>query len=180
MKLTYRIDKKDQSAFMWHYFWRSSTTWRPCSVVLILGMLGMSFDFYKRGADFQSSVTFIAGYVLLMVLVFFVSGYFMIKSSVRRNCSGDNNGLIGDLCLTVDDTGVSEQSGPVEIRVKWIGIHKVSVAEAHAFIFYNPQTAFIVPKRAFAEESDFNEFVRDCVSRLPEHTLNPRLDHARP
>ena len=181
MKLTYRIERKDHTAFLWHHMLRSANAWRQYSVVLILGIVGLSYQSYERGEEFQSAVTFIAGYILLMVLMFFFSSYVMIKSSIRNKLpAGEGNGVVGDHCFIVDETAVCEQSGPVEIRVKWIGIHKVSVGEAHAFIYYNPQTAFIVPKRAFAEESDFHQFVRDCVSRLPEHTLNPRLDHARP
>jgi len=180
MKLTYRIEKKDHSAFLWHYFLRSSNTWRQYIVMLILGILALSYVSYNLGVQFKTAVTFIAGYVVLMVLMLFVSSYVTIKSSVRRYFSvSDNNGVVGDHCFIVDDSAVCEQVGPIETRVKWIGIRKVSVTEDHAFIYYTPQTAFIVPKRAFAEESDFNQFVRDCVSRLPEHTLNPRLDHAR-
>jgi len=177
MKLTYRIEKKDQTAFLWHHLWRSSNAWRQYLAVLILGILGLVYESVNREADFQSALTFIAGYILMMVLMFFVSSYLTIKSSVRRLSSANSNGLLGDLCFIVDDTSVCEQSGHVEIRVKWLGIHKVSVGEDHAFIYYNPQTAFIVPKRVFAEESDFNRFVQDCVSRIPGKTLNPRLDH---
>ena len=180
MKLTYRIEKKDHYAFLWHHMLRSSNAWRQYSVVLILGIVGLSYQFYERDQDFQTAVTFIAGYILLMVLLFFVSSYVTIASSIRRDSSaGDNNGVVGDHCFIVDDAAVCEQAGPVEIRVKWSGIQKVSVGEDHAFIYRNSQSAFIVPKRAFAEESDFNEFVRDCISRLPGHTLNARLDHVR-
>ena len=176
MKLTYRIEKKDHSAFQWHHLWRSSNVWRQYSVVLTLGIVLLSYEFYNRGLEFQTAATFIAGYILLMVLVFFVSNYVTLASAMKRLGSpGDNNGVIGDTCFIVDDAAVCEQAGPVEIRVKWIGIRKVSVGEDHAFIYYNPQAAFIVPKRAFVDESDFNQFVRDCISRLPEHTLNPRL-----
>jgi len=99
--------------------------------MVILAILVMCYGFYERDVDLQTALTYIAGFVLLMVLVFFVSHYVTIKSALRQNCSADNNGLVGDLCLTVDDAGVCEQSGPVEIRVKWIGIHKVAVAEDH-------------------------------------------------
>lgn len=178
MKLTYRIDKKDHTAFLRHHILRSSNVWRQYSVVLILGILWVSYTSYSRGEEFQTAVIFLAGYVLMTVLVYFVSSYVTVLSSIRRQSSaGDNNGLVGDHCFIVDDTAVCEQSGHVETRVKWIGIRKVAVAQDHAFIYYNSQSAFIVPKRAFAEESDFDQFVRDCVSRLPEHTLNPRLDH---
>ena len=175
MKLTYRIEKKDHYAFQWHHILRSGNAWRQYSVVLILGILAMSYEFFIRETEFQTAVTFIVGYILLMVLTFFVSTYISIKSAIRRNYSGDNNGVVGDHCFIVDDTAVCEQAGPVETKVKWIGIHKISVGEDHAFIYYNSQAAFIVPKRAFVDESEFNTFVRDCVSRLPELTLNPRL-----
>ena len=179
MKLTYRIEKRDHTAFLWHHMLRSVSAWRLYSVVLILGILALSYQSYELGTEFQSAITFIAGYILLMVLIFFVTHYVTIKASIRDKLhAGENNGVVGDHCLILDEAAVCEQAGHVEIRVKWIGIHKVSVGESHAFIYYNPQTAFIVPKRAFDDESDFNEFVRDCVSRLPEHTLNPRLDHA--
>jgi hypothetical protein len=179
MKLTYRIEKKDQLAFQWHHFWRSSTVWRQYGFVMFLGTLLISATLYLDGRELQSAVTFLAGYILLMVLVFAVCGYIQLISAVKRMASGDNNGVVGDCRFIVDEAAVCEQTGPVEIRVKWIGIRKVSVGEDHAFIYYNPQSAFVVPKRAFADEADFNRFVQDCVSRLPEKTLNPRLDHAR-
>ena len=180
MKLTYRIERKDHTAFQWHHFWRSSMVWRQYGFVLCLGILLISSTLYLEGREFQSAVTFLAGYILLMVLVFAVSSYIQLTSAVKRMASGDNNGVVGDHCFIVDDASVCEQAGPVEVKVKWIGIQKVSVGEDHAFIYYAPHIAFIVPKRAFVDESDFNRFVQDCVSRLPEHTLNPRLDHARP
>ena len=173
MKLTYQIDRKDHAAFQWHHLWRSSNVWRQYSVVLVLGIVALSYELYNW--DVALAVSFLAGYVLLMVLTFLVSNYVTIRSAVKRmDPPGANNGVVGDHCFTVDDAAVCEQVGPVETRVKWIGIRKVSVGEDHAFIYYAPNMAFIIPKRAFVDEADFNRFVRDCVSRLPEHTLNPR------
>lgn len=174
MRLTYRIDRKDHIAFMRHHLLRSPNVRRQYSVMLTLCVLAVSFQSYYLGTDFQTAVVYLGVFILLAVLVLFGSSYFTVRLSIRRNAA-DNNGLVGDHCFIVDDAAVCEQAGHVETRVKWIGIRKVSVSEDHAFIYYNSQTAFIVPKRAFADESDFSEFVRDCVSRLPEKTLNPRL-----
>lgn len=80
---------------------------------------------------------------------------------------GDNNGVVGDHCFIVDGSGICEQAGPVETKVEWNAILKLSVGQDHAFIYYAPNQAFIVPKRAFTNESEFNQFVRDCNSRLP-------------
>ena len=173
MKLTYRIDKADHSAFQWHHFWRSSTMWRHYGVVMFLGIMAVSYTLYERGVEFQTAVTFLVGYILIMILIFAVTSYFQLTSSIKRN-----KWVVGDHCFIVDDAAVCEQAGPIETRVKWIGIRKVSAGEDHAFIYYAPNMAFIVPKRAFTNESDFNRFVHDCVSRLPDNTLNPRLDHA--
>lgn len=176
IKLAYRIERQDHSAFQWHHFWRSSLVWRGYIVLLFLGVSVLSYDFYSRGAEFQTAVTFLAGYILLMVLVFAVSSYVTITSGIRRQVPpGDNNGVVGDHCFIVDDAVICEQAGPIETRVKWHGVRKVAVGEDHAFIYYAPNHAFIVPKRAFTDESDFNRFVRDCVSRLPENALIPRL-----
>ena len=175
MRLTYRIDRKDHIAFMRHHLLRSPNVRRLYSVMLTLGILAVSFQSYYLGTDFQSTVVYLGAFILLAVLGLLGSSYVTVRSSIRRTSGTENNGLVGDHCFIVDDAAVCEQAGPLETRVKWIGIHKVSVGEDHAFIYFNSQTAFIVPKRAFADESDFSEFVRDCVSRLPEKTLNPRL-----
>ena len=180
MKLAYRIEKADHTAFQWHHLWRSSATWRLYGVLLLLGSMVFAYMLYDRGSDFQTIVTYVAGYILLMILLYAVIIYFVLTSAVKRSLpTGDNKGIVGDHSFTVDDAALCEQSGPLEIRVKWNGIRKVSVGEDHVFIYYAPNQAFIIPKRAFTDESDFQRFVQDCVSRLPETTLNPRLDHAR-
>lgn len=178
MKLAYRIERKDHSAFQWHHLWHSSSTWRQYGVLLLLGALFVAYDLYRRGLDFQTVVTWVAGYILLMILLYAVIIYLTLTSAIKRSIPrGDNNGVVGDHCLTVDDAALCEQCGPVEHRVKWYGIRKVSVGEDHAFIYYAPNQAFIVPRRAFTDESDFQRFVQNCVSRLSENTLNPCLDH---
>lgn len=168
MRLAYRIERKDHSAFQWHHFWRSSTVWRNHGVVLLLGVSVVSYALYVRGLDFQTAVSYLAGYILLMVLVFAVTSYLTLTSAIKRLIPpGDNNGVVGDHCLIVDDAGICEQAGPVETKVTWNAVRKLSVGEDHAFIYYAPNKAFIVPKRAFTNESEFNRFVHDCVSRLP-------------
>lgn len=141
--------------------------------MMFLGIAAVSYVLYKRGDDFQTAITFLAGYILMMILVFAGTSYFQLTSSIKRN-----KWVVGDHCFIVDDAAICEQAGSLETRVKWNGVRKLSVGEDHAFFYYAPNTAFIVPKRAFTDESDFNRFVQDCVSRLPENTLNPRLDHA--
>ena len=168
MKLSYRIERADHSAFQWHHFWRSATTWRHYSVVFILGVAAVSYSLYNLNYEFQTAVTFLAGYILLMVLIFVVTNYLTLTAAIRRLPRADNDGLVGDHCFIVDDAWICEQAGPVETKVKWKAVRKVSVGEDHAFIYYAPNQAFIVPKRAFTDESDFNRFVRDCISRLPD------------
>lgn len=168
MKLAYRIAREDHSAFQWHHFWRSSTVWRNHGVVFLLGVSVVSYTLYVRGLEFQTAVSYLAAYILLMVLIFAVTNYLTLTSAIKRLIPpGDNNGVVGDHCFIVDDAGICEQAGPVETKVKWKAVRKLSVGEDHAFIYYAPNKAFIVPKRAFTNESEFNRFVRDCVSRLP-------------
>lgn len=137
---------------------------------MFLGITAVSYMLYERGLDFQTAVTFLVGYILVMILMFAVTSYLQLTSSIKRN-----NWVVGDHCFIVDDARICEQSGPIETRVKWIGVQKLSVGEDHAFFYYAPNAAIIVPKRAFVDESDFDRFVQDCVSRLPGQTLNPRF-----
>jgi hypothetical protein len=168
MKLAYRIGREDHSAFQWHHFWRSAAAWRNYAVVFLLGVSLVSYTLYDRGLEFQTAVSYLAGYILLMVLIFAVTSYLTLTSGIKRMIPpGDNNGVVGDHCLVVDDAGIWEQAGPVETKVKWDVVRKLSVGEDHAFIYFAPSRAFIVPKRAFTNESEFNGFVRDCISRLP-------------
>lgn len=134
---------------------------------MILGVSVVSYALYDQEFDFQAAVIFLLGYILLMILVFAVTSYLSLTSAIRR-LPKDNKGMIGDHCFIVDDAWICEQAGPVETKVKWNAIRKVSISEDHAFIYYAPNQAFIVPKRAFADEYDFNRFARDCISRLPE------------
>jgi len=150
---------------------------RVYGVLLFVGASYVSYELYERGFDFQTAVALVFGYIVLMVFLYGLITYIQLTTANRRLIPpGDNNGLVGDHCLIVDDAAICEQAGPIETRVKWHAIRKVSVGEDHAFIYIAPNRAFIAPKRAFADESDFNRFVRDCISRLPENTLNPQLE----
>ncbi len=44
-------------------------------------------------------------------------------------------------------------------EVKWHAIRKITKTKEFAYIYYTPYTAFIIPKRAFAQPEAFESFV---------------------
>lgn len=73
---------------------------------------------------------------------------------------GQNRGLFSRHRVTISPEGVIDSGEHGQTSTAWRGVERVVAADEHAYIYTNALGAVIVPRRAFAGPSEFEEFVR--------------------
>ena len=80
---------------------------------------------------------------------------------------GKNAGLLGHRRITLTIEGVCESGEPGESVTRWAVVERIDTTDDHAFLFTSAVSAFIVPKRAFKTNGEFEAFV-GMARRLSE------------
>ena len=73
---------------------------------------------------------------------------------------GQNRGLFSRRRVTISPEGITESSELGQTSTAWRAVERVAETDNHAYIYTNALAAVIVPRRAFAGPSEFEEFVR--------------------
>ena len=73
---------------------------------------------------------------------------------------GQNRGLFSRHRVTISPESVTDSSEHGQNLTAWRGVERVAATDEHAYIYTNALAAIIVPSRAFAGQSEFEEFVR--------------------
>ena len=68
------------------------------------------------------------------------------------------------MSLEVRPDGLAVTTGTTASLTIWEGIHRIVVSDTHAFFCRNNVATHILPRRVFADERDFEEFVESARS----------------
>ena len=119
----------------------------------------------KAGSPMEPSWLF----WLLLFLVVFTLLYLVdfprkrrkrIEKLARRLLSeGKNKGILGAHRLSITPEAVRATTEFGDGVTKWPAVEKIAVTDAYAFIYVGAVNALIVPRRAFADESEFQKLV---------------------
>ncbi len=61
--------------------------------------------------------------------------------------------------MRADENGFSRTTQENSKTVAWSEVHKLAETATHFFVLTDPKTAFIVPKRAFADATQAAQFI---------------------
>ena len=119
-------------------------------------------------------------FVLFPVIMYFAlprvgrSGWFTrwwIKQIVSEGKSGN---LIGRYRVRVTPTAITEWSPAAVTEVRVSSIDRLIVSADHAFVYTSPVQAVIVPRRAFADASTFEQLVRTIEQNAQAAAIRSR------
>jgi hypothetical protein len=100
-------------------------------------------------------------FVLLLCLQFF--GRRLLRRQVRRNlerkADANTKALLGWRRITLAPEGIRTASESSNTTAFWPSIEKIVIGGEQAFIFNSARAAHVIPRRAFADEAAFREFV---------------------
>ena len=102
------------------------------------------------------------GPVIFLVLMPLAKLYvkWRTRALLKRMLSeGENSGFYGDCTINLDEDGIRETKSTGETMRKWSSVEKIVVAPEYLFIYSSGIEAFVVPRRAFALDAEFSDFV---------------------
>ncbi len=93
-------------------------------------------------------------------LTWYLNRHRLAAGAVRKELSkGKNSKLLEPRKLAISPDGISDYSADSAGITIWSGIEKIAVSKNHAFFYVNTAAAIILPKRAFASDLEFMDFV---------------------
>lgn len=72
---------------------------------------------------------------------------------------GKNKGTICGHKLSIAPDAISERTDVGQATTSWRRVEKITDADQHLFLYTGAVQAFIVPRRAFSDESEFRAFI---------------------
>jgi hypothetical protein len=71
----------------------------------------------------------------------------------------ENRHLVGEKTLHIGPEGVTLESRDIQTLIPWNKVEEIEETDDYVFFFYLQRTAFILPRRPFPTEEDYEEFM---------------------
>ncbi len=162
MEVEYRLTEEDLVAFARYQRDRNPghkwLVYVPLFVVLAL-ILTIPLLLGQGGFDPLMLIPF--GTMALAVLF----GIFTARRSMPRQMArqlirqGEKAKILGAQRMRITPQGLTNVMELTAGAVDWAALERIDVSGEHAFFYLLNTTAFILPKRAFGSERDFDDFV---------------------
>lgn len=85
--------------------------------------------------------------------------------SRRLLAEGTNAGFYGECELAIDADGVTESRPSGSTTRKWACVERIATTPRYLFVYTSGTEAFVVPRRAFQTEAEFNEFAASIANQ---------------
>ena len=167
MDIEYNIDADDLGAFSLFsvdhtsYGKKTITNARVSSAVVAVLFLIVGLILFFDNKWFSA-------YFFILSMAFIVNIFLTKSQSKKRiikqvldlyNPSKGKNGFIGKHAVSITPDKFYDITEVDEVSVHWDGIEQVATTDQYLFIIRRPNlTAFVVPKKAFADDAFFREF----------------------
>lgn len=175
MTAEYEITQADVTAFNLYHHRHSPTarrhylrSWFLPAIVWLFVFTGIWFlADQDRGTPLRTFLDLWPLFIVVpLYLLYFPWAY---RRKVRKIVAGmvsegQNRGLLSRHRVTISPEGVTDSGEFGQTSTDWRAVERVAAADQHAFIYINALAAIIVPCRAFAAPSEFEEFVRTATS----------------
>lgn len=117
------------------------------------------------------------GIIWLIWVAFFKKGYKQtLKSRIVKNIqAAEEKGqtITGEYILQETSDGVILKNKSGEIKIKWEAIGMIGEDDERLYLYISDEMAYIVPKRAFADSKELEEFKSKVKSKMnPDNMKN--------
>jgi len=158
MQLTYELEKADLLAFQRYHFKTSPALKKMRRFLFLVLLVFVSFIAFDSGSLINTAVSFVFNLAVGASIVW-VSTWAGNEYIFRRGVpQGKDNGQTGHHQLIIDEHKVIEVTSINEIHHQWKGVDRVEQNEEYIYIFIMPQAAHIIPKRAFINPGQAQQF----------------------
>jgi hypothetical protein len=171
MTAEYEITKDDLSAFNLYHHFHSPTARRQYVrswfVPAFIWLLICSGIWYladrERGTPFRTFLDLLPLFSgVPLYLLYFPWAY---RRKIRKIIAGmvsegHNRGLFCRHRVAISPDGITDSGEFGQASTVWRAVERVAQNGDHAFVYTNALAAIVVPRRAFAAPTQFEEFVR--------------------
>ena len=166
MSIEFEVSMDDILEFNLYHHQHSPNSRRAClllRVIMFILMLLISLSFLIQTFVEESSAVYFLFWLILAVLwaVLFPRFYQRsIKKEVEKMYNeGKNKGIICKHRLSLTPDMIINTTDFGESKTYWSSVEKIASTDNHVFIYASAVMAFIIPKRAFSDESKYTEFI---------------------
>ena len=178
MEVEYDITRDDLFAFQWRAAFKSprARRIRRWSYLVWLIAIIVFAVLPAIGADgfalSRVSFAFILVAFAIAALLQWLLEAPLMRVAIRRMLRDEkpDRGQLGKHHLVLSEDGVAERTAVHESRTSWSGVDRVEQDADYIFIYTSPNGAHVVPRRAFADArqaEEFCEFARASKAAAP-------------
>ncbi|NLL71658.1 MAG: YcxB family protein [Epulopiscium sp.] len=164
MHIKYEIKEEDYIQFNLFHVKHSPTIKRNVFIqryIISLIFLIIPFIFYLfDDPSWKFSIPVFFGIYLFWVFYYpkkFIKN--MKKNIEKMMKEGRNDYLLGPCELWITEEGIHKKGTSGETKTKWETVEKIARDKEHLYIYIGSLAAYIIPLRAFVEESEKEMFV---------------------
>jgi len=160
-EITYRVEIADMKAFQRHHR-RTSAANRRLRIFLLLLILGLDLDATLRQESGSVGYRVLYFFVLLGIygLLFAIVSFVVNGIAQFRAYRGaENRGILGEHTITLTPEALHERTAVNDSKALWRGLFRVDGTLEHIFIFTQPNSAYVIPRRAFPSPADSEQFL---------------------
>ncbi len=166
MRFNVTLSPKDLSTLNGEYCWRWKNVWPSVATVIFVFIavaavtIGLGQAAIYWGIGFPPPLDF-AVTIAIAFLALRVSQSFLIAKS-----SGASNSIYEPTSYQVSDEGLRTSAPSSEMLVRWSAFQEVVLGRKAAYLGLGLNRAIIVPRRAFADSREFEQFIKFCQEKI--------------
>ncbi|MFN8309765.1 MAG: YcxB family protein [Chitinophagales bacterium] len=158
MKLTFEITRQDYSGFVRYLFYKRR--FKRTAFMILIVLIAVQFSINYKNPSWYS--VFISSVVSLAIYAF------LINRGLNRagNIPDENGSILGHREMEFLDDRFTCNSEKVESSNKYSTIKSVEESSLGFYLFVDKNVAMLVPKRAFANKTQEDDFRKLITSQL--------------
>jgi hypothetical protein len=177
MTLDYYLEIDDLVAFNKHYKKKSKSLKKLKTLIIAIGMIISIGPFILTVDSLLGKII-----ILLFGIISFLFLYSLLQMLLNHNYiikwylkSGKHD--LGKHTVEIDQGGVTEKTAVSASSRSWDGIDRIEENDKYIFLFLSENSAYIIPKRAFSNESTIDAFLASAknykLQAQQKFQLNP-------
>jgi hypothetical protein len=172
MRASFELTPEDVLA-LWEFHQRSSQTIRRQQIGCLAGALAVLMFLpaliLLTTKDFLSDTALAIWPLLIAPLLFLVTAMPYLRWRTRRMfvrllSEGQNKEAYGHCELEVGVAGLTETRSSGSTSRNWSCVERIVSTPSHLFVYTSSIEAYIIPRRAFSTDSDFQAFI-DIIAK---------------
>ena len=159
MEVEYSLTPEDVAAWMSDYSSGRPRRWLPY-IGLALATVPLVAEIVRLVA-LRAPWPIVAAFVLFIPAIF---GVFLFRKRLLRLFMRRADTPTKSQRLALRPEGLTITTETTASLTAWEGVDRIVVTDTHAFFYFNKVAALILPRRAFADENEFENFVERARS----------------